>query len=101
MKWYECKISEEEIAQAKLFDFFKKCEQSFTDAGWPENAAIFQDVNFATDGVNLWLTDTAAEIVEKAGFRWREYYVKDLSKPPSKTKSALLIGQKSAWELLI
>ena len=100
IKWYECKFSKEDIAQGAPVKFKEEMERAFHAAGWPEDAIVLGEARVGQDNIKLWITSSAAEAAEANGFQWRKYFVRDLPEPPFKKESSLLIGHKSAWNLL-
>lgn len=100
IKWFECVIPVEEIVKGVLLSFQVEMEKALDLAGWPEDAAVFASAWDEDDNARIWITDTAAQAADKVGFLWKQYLSKQLDGPPPKSKSALLLGHQSAWDLL-
>ncbi len=101
VKWYECEIPVEEIAKGVLLSFQREMARAFDLAGWPAGAAVFASAGDGEDNTKIWLTEKAVKAAEAAGFLWKQYFVKELDKPPIKSRSTLLLGHQDAWDLLI
>ena len=100
IEWYECQFNNEDISSNQQIKFKQAMEEAFHAAGWPDNAVVVGEAQVADLGNKLWITSTAAQAAEAIGFHWRRFFVKVLPEAPLKKEAALVVGHKSAWNLL-